>query len=67
MDELINVCVGHVTSAGGSLLYADLLAQIDPNQRAFLPKVLKQARANGVLTQTVALVNGKIVHTYHTV
>lgn len=67
MDELIQECVGLVDSAGGSLLYPALLAAIPYEKRGHLPRALKQARADGLLTQTVELVNGKIVHTYHKV
>lgn len=67
MDELIHECVSLVTANGGSLNYRDLLAAIPPEKRGNLPRSLKQARASGLLTQEVKLVDGVVVHTYKTV
>jgi hypothetical protein len=67
LDTLIDTCIGHITDAGGSMIYPDLLAKIPYEQRQQLPKALKQARVSGQLTQTVELVDGKVVHTYHKV
>jgi len=67
LDTLISECLTHVNEAGGSIIYADLLAKIPYEKRQQLPKALKEARARGQLTQTVELVDGKVVHTYHKV
>lgn len=67
MDELLSTVIAQVESAGGSLTYAQILEGKEHKERQLLPRVLKQARANNQLTQTVELVDGKIVHTYHKV
>jgi len=65
MNELIQKIVTQVQNAGGSLSYKAILDATDYPQRGQLPNALRQARAEGKLTQTVELVDGKIAHTYH--
>lgn len=67
MDGFIIELVEQVVSAGGSLSYKTMYENTSYENRRMLPNALKQARANGLLTQTVALVDGVIVHTYHVV
>lgn len=67
MDQLITDVVALVSGAGGSMLYPDLLAQVEPERRAILPMALKNARKANLLTQDVKLVDGVIVHTYYKV
>lgn len=67
MDELIQEVVAQVDNAGGSLLYPTILENTPFEKRQLLPNALKQARKSGLLTQSVELVDGVIVHQYHKV
>lgn len=64
MNELIDACVTLVQNSGGNMVYRDLLAATPNENRKALPKALKEARARGLLSQEVKLVEGEVVHTY---
>lgn len=64
MTDLANACVETVRNAGGRLEYKKLYEGVDFEQRRSLPSALKEARAAGVLGQSVAVKDGKVLHEY---
>jgi hypothetical protein len=67
MDEFINSLVSKVQAAGGTLNYRQMYEETAFQDRSKLPNALKQARAQGLLTQEVSVVDGAVVHVYKTV
>lgn len=66
MDEIVNELVALVANNGGSMSFRAIVAGVPFERRSVIPKALKQARVNGQLTQTVSLVDGVVVHQFHT-
>jgi len=49
MNELLVKIRNLLSANGGKMLYPDLLAEMDYQERGFLPRTLKLAKQNGVL------------------
>jgi len=64
MSELANACISLVRAAGGKLAYRELYTQTAPEMRPRLPSALREARGEGVLDQSVEMVDGAVVHSY---
>jgi hypothetical protein len=65
MDELIANLVSGVQAANGTRLYRDMFNETPFEQRQMLPRALKQAKADGLLHETVRVVDGEVRHEYH--
>lgn len=67
MDALAQECVDKISANGGHMTFVDLKAALSPEKWPGMPRATKIARAEQAINQTVELVDGKVVLTYHIV
>lgn len=65
MDELMQAILTQLNENSGSVTYPAILEATPYPKRGILPRALTALKKTNQVHQTVQLVDGKAVHTYH--